>query len=134
MMMDYTIHKVSFLNFIAPNSFGKFQTILHTQLIFMYEVGKCPKHSGTDPLPLLRQCRDPMESLPSPRNIKIFKNRRRLRYCSYWSSKPSPKINCQFHFCLKGKCKIKNKNISFIKNNFIITYFNICFIEENCLT
>ena len=31
----------------------------------MYEVGKCSKHS---------HCRDPMESLPYPKNIKILKN------------------------------------------------------------
>ena len=30
MMMYYNIYNVSFLNFIAPNSFWKFKTILHT--------------------------------------------------------------------------------------------------------
>ena len=30
MMMDYSIHKGSFPNFIAPNSFLKIKTILHT--------------------------------------------------------------------------------------------------------
>ena len=30
MMMDYSIHKGSFPNFIAPNSFLKIYTILHT--------------------------------------------------------------------------------------------------------
>ena len=39
------------------------------QLIFMYEVEKCPKHSGSESLPLLHHCRDPMESWPS--NLKI---------------------------------------------------------------
>ena len=29
-MMDQSIYKVSFLNFIVPNSFWKYQTILHT--------------------------------------------------------------------------------------------------------
>ena len=28
MMIDYSVHKVSFLNFIAPNSFWKFKTFL----------------------------------------------------------------------------------------------------------
>ena len=32
------------------------------QLILPYEIGKCPKHSGSESLPLLRHCRDPMES------------------------------------------------------------------------
>ena len=30
MMIDYIIHKGSFQNFIAPNSFLKIQTIVHT--------------------------------------------------------------------------------------------------------
>ena len=29
-MIDYLIQKVSFLNFIAPNIYGNFKTILHT--------------------------------------------------------------------------------------------------------
>ena len=29
-------------------------------------------HSGSESLALLRHCKDPMESQPSPRNIKIF--------------------------------------------------------------
>ena len=54
MMMDYSIHKVSFLNFIT-----RFLRLFLIQLIFMwlYEVGICPN------------CRNPM---PSPRNIKIL--------------------------------------------------------------
>ena len=38
MIMDYIIHNGSFLNFIAPNSFSKINS-----LFFMYEVGKSPK-------------------------------------------------------------------------------------------
>ena len=72
MMMNYSIHKGSFPNFIAPNSFLKFRQFF-IQLFFMQEVGKYPKHSGSESLPLLRHCRDPMESQPSPRNIKILK-------------------------------------------------------------
>ena len=53
----------------------------------MYEVGKCPKHSWSKSLLLLRHCRDPMESYPSPRiNVKILKIRRRLRYHTYCQS------------------------------------------------
>ena len=35
MMMDYSIHKGSFLNFIAPNSFLKIKTILHTVIFHL---------------------------------------------------------------------------------------------------
>ena len=42
------------------------------QLILTYEVGKCQKQSRCNSLPLLRHCKDPMESLSSPRNIKNF--------------------------------------------------------------
>ena len=50
----------------------------------MCDVGNCPKHSGSESLPLLRHCRDPMDWLLSPRNIKISnkQNRSRLRYRS----------------------------------------------------
>ena len=68
-MMGYGILKVSFLNFIAPNSFLDNFCI---QIIFMCEVGKCPEHSGSESLPLLRHFRDPMESQSSPRNVKNF--------------------------------------------------------------
>ena len=71
--MDYSKHKVSFHNFIAPNRFLKIFRLFFIQLIFMYEVGKCPKHSRSESLPMLRHCRDPFESWPSPRNINIFK-------------------------------------------------------------
>ena len=37
-MMDYSIHKGIFLNFNAPNL---------DYSIFIFEFGKCPKHSGT---------------------------------------------------------------------------------------
>ena len=60
MMIDYSIHKGNFLNFIAPNIFFKLR-LFFIQLFFIYEVGKCPKHSGSESLPLLRHCRDPME-------------------------------------------------------------------------
>ena len=36
-------------------------SLFFIQLIFMYEVGKCPNHMS-ETLPLLRHCRDPMES------------------------------------------------------------------------
>ena len=84
MMMDYSKHKVRFHNFIAPNRFLKIFRLFFIQLIFMYEVGKCPKHSRSESLPILRHCRDPFESWPSPRNIKIFKNQRQCLYHSYF--------------------------------------------------
>ena len=40
MMMDYSIHKGSFTNFITPNSFFLKFRIFFIQLFFMYEVGK----------------------------------------------------------------------------------------------
>ena len=46
---------------IVPNSFENFG-LLFIQVIFMNEVGKCPKHSVSESLLLLRHCRDPMES------------------------------------------------------------------------
>ena len=74
MMTDCSIHKVSFLNFnfIASTVFENFR-LFFKQLIFTHEIGKCPKHSGSESLPLLRNCRDPMESEPSPWNIEIKK-------------------------------------------------------------
>ena len=47
MMIDYSIYKGSFLNFIAPNSFLIYFRVFFIQFRFMYEVGKCPKHSGS---------------------------------------------------------------------------------------
>ena len=35
MMMDYSIHKGSFLHLIAPNSFLKIKTILHTVIFHL---------------------------------------------------------------------------------------------------
>ena len=61
MMMDYSVNKDGFLNVIVQSLFQNFR-LFFIQLIFMYGVGKCPKHSGSDSLPLLRPCRDPMES------------------------------------------------------------------------
>ena len=86
MMIDYSIHKGSFLNFIAPNNFYKIQTIPHT-VIFHIGGLECPKHSGGDSLPLLWHCRHPMESQPSPRNIKILKNWRQLHFAANFSQR-----------------------------------------------
>ena len=47
----YTKHQKVFENF----------RLFFIQLIFMYEVWKCPKHRGSESFPLLRHCRDPME-------------------------------------------------------------------------
>ena len=44
MVMDYSIHKGSFLNFIVPNIFKKKIRLFFIQLFFIYEVGKRPKH------------------------------------------------------------------------------------------
>ena len=63
------IHEISFLYYIAPNIFFLFLSI-PMQLIFVKEVGKCPKHSGGESLSLLSNCREPMAS----RHIKITKN------------------------------------------------------------
>ena len=60
------------LKLIAPNSFWKNSKFIK-QIIFMCKVGKCVKHSRSESLPLLRHCRDPMESETSPRNVKILK-------------------------------------------------------------
>ena len=46
------LHKAVFENF----------RIFFLQLIFIYKVGKCPKHIETESLWLLHDCRDPMES------------------------------------------------------------------------
>ena len=73
MLIDYSINTVCLLNFTAPISFWWFCRIFFIQITFMYEVGKCPKQRGSESLPLLRHCRDPFESKPSPTNIKFFK-------------------------------------------------------------
>ena len=72
-MLGYYIHKDSFLNFFCTLQFLNFFRLFFIQLIFMYVVGKYRKHSGSESLPLLRHCRDPIESKPSSRNIKILK-------------------------------------------------------------
>ena len=48
--------------------------VLFLQLIFMYEVLKFPNYSGSKllVLSLLRHCRYPMESQPSPKSIIFF--------------------------------------------------------------
>ena len=61
MTIDYNLNKDGFLNVIVQSLFQKFR-LFFIKLIFMYGVGKCPKHTGSDSLPLLHPCRDPMES------------------------------------------------------------------------
>ena len=61
MVLYFSIHKGSFPNFIAQK-FKKKIRLFFIQLFFIYEVGKFPKHSGSESLPRLRHCRDPMES------------------------------------------------------------------------
>ena len=73
MMMDFSIHNGSFKILLHQTFFKKLR-LFFIQLFFIYEVGKCPKYSGSESLPLLRHCRDP-ESQSSPRNTKILKIR-----------------------------------------------------------
>ena len=61
-MLGYYIHKDSFLNFFCTLQFLIFFRLFLIHLIFMYVVGKYRKHSGSESLPLLRHCRDPIES------------------------------------------------------------------------
>ena len=63
-MMNYSIHKFRFLDFIAA-VFENFRT-------FFMQLTLYPKHSRSESLPLLPPLRDPMESQPSPRNSKIL--------------------------------------------------------------
>ena len=56
MMMDYSIHKVIFLILLHKTAFDNFR-LFFIKLMFMYEVGKWPKHSGSESLLLLRHCR-----------------------------------------------------------------------------
>ena len=66
--------KFVFLNVLHQTVLENFRLFfIQLILIFMYEIGKCPKHRGSESLPLLRHCRDPMESYLSPRNINILK-------------------------------------------------------------
>ena len=73
MMMDYSVHKVSFLNLLHQKVFENFR-LFFIQLIFMYEVWKCPKHRGSESFPLLRHCRDPMEFSRLPEISKFLKS------------------------------------------------------------
>ena len=77
-MMDESIHIISFLNFIATNR------IFFIHLIFMYEFGKSPNHSGSESLPMLRHCRSRSYGVVAVSKIyQNFKtNRRLLRYHS----------------------------------------------------
>ena len=69
--------KLVFLISLRQTVFENFR-IFFIQMIFMYRVdGKCPKHSGSESLQLLRhRCRDPTESFPSSRFIYILKKER----------------------------------------------------------
>ena len=94
MMMDYSIHKVSFLNSIAPKSFRNFG-LFFIQLIFMHEAGKCPKHSRSESLILLCHCRDPLVIAVSQKYWN-FKNGRRLRYRSSFETSLCKSIKIWF--------------------------------------
>ena len=48
MMMDYSIHEVGYLNFIAPTSFLKILDYSSYRYFFMCEGGKCPKHCRSE--------------------------------------------------------------------------------------
>lgn len=53
MVMDLSILKISFPNFILQNRFEKCR-LFFIQIILMSKVGKCPKHIGNEAIPLLR--------------------------------------------------------------------------------
>lgn len=71
MMMDYSIYtKLAYC--YCTNCFLLCLTIFRIDNFYV-RGRECPRHSGLESLPLLRHCRDPMQSQQSPRNIKIFK-------------------------------------------------------------
>ena len=47
-MIEYSSHRVRFLNFIAWTIFLKIQEYISYRKLLMFEVGKCPKHSGSE--------------------------------------------------------------------------------------
>ena len=57
------MHRTFFLDF----------RVYFMQLFFMNEARKCPNHTESEYIQLLRHCRDSMESWPSPRHIQIIK-------------------------------------------------------------
>ena len=79
------------------------------QSFFIYEVGKFPKHGGSESLPLLSHCRDAVSQ-----KYQNFKNRGRLRYRSYSNTCTCITLRnitkdfllCNFLFLLA--CSLKN--------------------------
>ena len=84
MMMDHNIHKLIFLNLLHQN-FRLF--FIQLILIYEHEDGQCPKHSGSESLPLqFTTAAVPLQKsygvVAVLKKYQTFKNRRRLRYRS----------------------------------------------------
>ena len=124
MTVDYTVYKVSFSLFYRTNEFLKMIEYSSISLIFMYDVRKCPPGNVREPLSLLRQSRDPMESHLSPRNIKILKTQNRAGYCRQRGR----------HIYEDSNLDIAQKYISFNHKNLkIILFVHVLNVMENII-
>ena len=79
-MLKYGVNKYICLYFMVPTIFLQNFRIFFIQLIFMYEVGKCPNTAGVNHS---RCCAEILWCLSCLPEMSFFFHWRRLRYHSY---------------------------------------------------